>query len=176
MWEPIWASRFRYWLLTGDVSRCDAPRPLRQVSSSYSLSLPCHLLACCILSCHHVHCIIMFSKLASVRVSQFRPLSVLSPDTLACAHGMSVILFYKWPENILGMGWKLACGVVIFPTDVRSNHENFGRNLYHMFVPPYFASQILCFLFCFVVFELLQCQVLTPYLILSGVLKFLCGY
>ena len=21
MWEPIWASRFRYWLLTGDVSR-----------------------------------------------------------------------------------------------------------------------------------------------------------
>lgn len=26
------------------------------------------LLACCILSCHHVHCIIMFSKPASVRV------------------------------------------------------------------------------------------------------------
>ena len=40
-----------------------------QVSSSYSLSLPCHLLACCISSCHHVHCIIMFSKPASVRVS-----------------------------------------------------------------------------------------------------------
>src|SRR3954465_14812585 len=31
-------------------------------------------------------------------------------------------------------------------------------------------------LFCFVVFELLQCQVLIPYLILNGVLIFLCGY
>ena len=31
----------------------------------------------------------------------------------------------------------------------RSHHENFGRNLYHMFVPAYSASQILCFvLFC----------------------------
>ena len=25
------------------------------------------------------------------------------------------------------------------------HHENFGRNLYHMFVPAYFASQVLCF-------------------------------
>ena len=76
---------------------CNAPRPMCQLSSSYSPSLPCHSLACCILSCHHVHCIIMFSKLASVRVSQFRPLSVLNPDTLARARGMSEILFYKWP-------------------------------------------------------------------------------
>ena len=29
------------------------------------------------------------------------------------------------------------------------HHKNFGRNLYHMFVPAYSASQILCFvLFC----------------------------
>ena len=83
---------------------CDALRPLRQVSSSYSLLLPCHLLACRILSCHHVHCILMFSKLASVRVSPFLPLSVLSPDTLARACGTSEILFNKWPENVLGVG------------------------------------------------------------------------
>ena len=25
------------------------------------------------------------------------------------------------------------------------HHENFGRNLYHMFVPAYSASQIFCF-------------------------------
>ena len=31
---------------------------MRQVSFSYSLSLPCHLLACCILPCHHVHFIL----------------------------------------------------------------------------------------------------------------------
>ena len=50
------------------VECCNATRPLCQVSSSFSLLLPCHLLACCILSCHHVHCIIMFSKLVFVRV------------------------------------------------------------------------------------------------------------
>ena len=47
---------------------------------------------------HHV------LKLASVPVSPFRPLSVLSPDTLARARGMSEIFFYKWQENVLGMG------------------------------------------------------------------------
>ena len=90
------------WTLRG--WSCDAPSPMRQVSSSYSLLLPCHSLACSILSCHHVHCIIMFPKLASVWVPQFRPLSVLSPTTLARARVTSEILFYKWPENVLGMG------------------------------------------------------------------------
>ena len=66
--------------------------------------LPCHLLACCILPCHPPHCIIMFSKLASVPVSSFRPSSVLSPDTLARARGMSEISFYKWPVNVLVIG------------------------------------------------------------------------
>ena len=83
---------------------CNAPRPMCQVSFSYSLLLPCHLLAYCISSCHHVHCINMFSKLSFVRVPPFFPLSVLSPETLARARGMSEILFYKWPENVLGMG------------------------------------------------------------------------
>src|SRR3954471_16541632 len=50
------------------VECCNAPDLTRQVSASYSTSLPCHFLACCILSCHHVHCIFLFSKLASVRV------------------------------------------------------------------------------------------------------------
>ena len=64
-----------------------------QVSSSYSLLLPCLLLACFILSCHHVHCIIMFSKLAFVRVSQFFPLPDLRKDILARARGMFEIVF-----------------------------------------------------------------------------------
>ena len=71
----------------------DAPSPMRQVSSSYSPTLPSLLLACFISSCHHVHCIIMFSKLASARVSPFLPLSIPSPDTLARARGTSEILF-----------------------------------------------------------------------------------
>lgn len=47
---------------------------------------------------HHV------LKLASAPVSSSSPLSVLSPTTLAHARDMSEILFYKWPENVLGMG------------------------------------------------------------------------
>ena len=39
------------------------------MSSSYSLLLPYLSLVCCILPCHHPHCIFMFSKRASVRVS-----------------------------------------------------------------------------------------------------------
>ena len=62
------------------------------------------LLMCRILPCHHVHCIIMFSKLTSVLASSFFPLSVLSPDTLARARDTFKILFYKWPGNVLGMG------------------------------------------------------------------------
>ena len=34
---------------------CNASDSLRQVSASYSPLLPCHLLACCISSCHHAH-------------------------------------------------------------------------------------------------------------------------
>ena len=37
---------------------CNAPVLMRQVSASYSSSLPCHVLARCILSCHHVHFIL----------------------------------------------------------------------------------------------------------------------
>ena len=83
---------------------CDTPRPMRQVSASYSSPLPCHLFVCCIFPCHHLHCIIMFSKLASVRTPLIFPFSVLSPETLAHARGASEYLFYKWPENVLRMG------------------------------------------------------------------------
>ena len=41
---------------------CNAPNPMRQVSSSYSSLLPCQLLVCCILPCHHLHFICMFFK------------------------------------------------------------------------------------------------------------------
>ena len=34
---------------------CNAPDSLRQVSASYSPSLPCNLLACCIFPYHHMH-------------------------------------------------------------------------------------------------------------------------
>ena len=52
---------------------CDAPDSMRQVSSSYSPSLPCHLLACCIFS----SCAYMFVSC----IRAFYPLSVLQSDT-----------------------------------------------------------------------------------------------
>ena len=81
-----------------------------QLFAVVALSFACvlHLgMSSCALH-HHV-----FSKLAFVRVSQFFLLPVLSPDTLARARGTSEIVFYKWLENVLGLGWKLACGIFI---------------------------------------------------------------
>ena len=109
---------------------CNAPGPLRQVSSSYSL----RCLVFCLrvmhsISCHHMHCIIMFSKLASVRVPQFSPLSILSPGTLARGRDTSEIVFYKWPENVLGMGRKLACGVVMLSIGLLPSFIAFGVRL-----------------------------------------------
>ena len=69
---------------------------------------------------------------------------------------------------------RFACHVhsLVHDGAVRSSpcgphHENFGRNLYHMFVPAYSASQYFV-LFSIVVFELLRSQMLIPYLFLSG--------
>ena len=51
----------------------------------------------------------------------------------------------------------------VWSSPCRPHHENFGRNLYHMFVPAYLASESFV-LFWVVVFELLQSQMLIPYL------------
>ena len=43
MWEPIWASRFRYWLLTGDMSRsclhCSRTRRVRTLNVTMTVLL-----------------------------------------------------------------------------------------------------------------------------------------
>ena len=66
----------------------------------------CHVICLRVASCHVIICIASscFQNLHPSEFSSFRPLSVLSPDTLARARGMSEILFYKWPENVLGLG------------------------------------------------------------------------
>ena len=102
---------------------CNAPDPMRQVSSSYSPSLPCHLLACCILPCHHLHCIIMFFKTC---IRSFSPLPVSRSDTLARARRPSQSLFREWEKNVLGMSRDLPSGLGIAPTDRPSNFVPFG--------------------------------------------------
>ena len=60
------------------MNTCNTPDSMCHVSASYSLLLPCHLLACCILSCHHVHCI-AYVFVSCIRA--FSPLSVLQFGT-----------------------------------------------------------------------------------------------
>ena len=53
------------------------------------------------------------------------------------------------------------------------HHKNFGRNLYHMFVPAYSASQILCFvLSCGI--RVASKSILESIPFLNGVLILLC--
>ena len=120
--------------LTRRDSSCNAPDPLRQVSTSYSLSLPCHLLACCILpchllhfiSCHHVHCI-------CIRVRLLHP-SIFPVVRFAIRHSYVT----RRPllsssrvrvSNFLGMGRGLSSGLGIPPVDHRSSFVPFGGRL-----------------------------------------------
>ena len=71
-----------------------------QLFAVFALSFACVLhfiMSSCALH-HHVFetCIARVLLVPSVVRSE--------PDTLARARGMSEIVFYKWPENVLGMG------------------------------------------------------------------------
>ena len=61
----------------------------------------CHVICLRVAFFHVIMCI---SFCIRVRLMHLSILSVLSPDTPARTRGMSEILFYKWPENVLGMG------------------------------------------------------------------------
>ena len=66
-----------------------------QLFAVVAMSFACvlHLVIASYALHHHV-----FKTCIRPDSSTFRLLSVLSPDTLARARGMSGILFYKWPE------------------------------------------------------------------------------
>ena len=83
-----------------------------------------------LVSCHHLHFIRMsFKNLHPFVFRRFSPLSVLSPTTLARARGMFEIVFYKWLENVLGMGGKLVCGVVMLLVGRLPSFVAFGARL-----------------------------------------------
>ena len=74
----------------------------------------------------------------------------------------------------------MSCALPLHDGAVRSSpcrphHENFGRNLYHMFVPAYSASQSFI-LFSVVVFKFALKSSVDYIPFLSGVLMFLCEY
>ena len=63
---------------------------MRQVSPSYSPSLPCHLLACCILLCHHVHFIL---HMCSSHASEHFPRCPFCNPALLCHPASPFCLF-----------------------------------------------------------------------------------
>ena len=113
---------------------CNDPDPMRQVSASCSLSLPCHLLACCILSCHHlhfiscrhVHCIcirvrLMHPSIFPVVRFAFRRFVLLRWSFLA--------FFRVWGLNISGLDRDLPSGLGLLPVDRLSSFVPFGLRL-----------------------------------------------
>ena len=103
---------------------------MRQASSSYSLSLPCHLLTCCIFPCHHLHFICMFFK-TCIRSGSAGSLRCLFgvENTLTHARRTSQIVFREREKNVHGMGRDLPSGLGIAPVDRPSNFVPFGGRL-----------------------------------------------
>ena len=98
-----------------------------QVSSSYSLLLPCHCLRVihCI-SCHHAHFI-------CIRVRLMHP-SIF--PVVRFAIWCSVLLrwsflpfFHVWGLNISGLDRDLSCGLGLLPVDRLSSFIPFGLRL-----------------------------------------------
>ena len=105
---------------------CNAPDPMRQVSAIYSSLLPCHLLACCILPCHHVHLILhMCSSHASehfpiVRFAIRHSYVLRRPPFVSCC---------ERALNFIGMARGLPSGLGIPPVDLLSSFVPFGGRL-----------------------------------------------
>ena len=106
---------------------CNAPRPMCQVSSSYSLLLPCHCLRVmhCI-SCHHVHfiCIhvhLMHPSIFPVVRFAFRRSILLRWSFLP--------FFHVRVLNISGLDRDLPSGLGLLPVDRLSSFVPFGLRL-----------------------------------------------
>ena len=113
---------------------CNAPDPMRQVSASYSLSLPCHLIACCIFPCHHPHFISCHHvHRICIRVRLLHP-SIFPVVRFAIRHTYllrrtPLVVFRVRVSNFLGMDRGLSSGPSIPPGDHRSSFVPFGGRL-----------------------------------------------
>ena len=105
---------------------CNALVSMRQVSASYSPLLPCHLLACCILSCHHVHFICIRVRLLHPSIFPVVRFAIRRSHLLRCTPFVS---FRERVSNVLGMDQGLSSGLGIPPGDHRSSFVPFGGRL-----------------------------------------------
>ena len=113
---------------------CNAPDPMRQVSPSYSLSLPCHLLACCILPCHHLHFISCHHvHRICIRVRLMHP-SFFPVVRFAIRHShmhrrTPLVSFRERVLNVLGMDRVLPSGLGLPQVDQLSSFVPFAGRL-----------------------------------------------
>ena len=112
---------------------CNAPDSMHQVSASYSPSLPCHFIACCICPCHHSHCVIMCIALHHIRVRLMHP-SLFPVVHFAIRRSYvlrrsSFVSCCEWVLNFLGMARGLPSGLGIAPVDRLSSFVPFGGRL-----------------------------------------------
>ena len=91
----------------------------------------CHVICLRVAFFHVIMCIssACFLKHASVQVSRFLLLSVLSPYTLACTRCTSQTLFREREKNVLGIGRDLSSGLGTSPVDCPPNFVPFGGRL-----------------------------------------------
>ena len=106
---------------------CNAPRPMCQVSSSYSLLLPCHCLCVMhLISCHHVHCICIRVRLMHPSIFPVVRFPIRRSYLLRCT---PLVFFRVRVSNFLGMDRGLSSGLNIPPGDYRSSFVPFGGRL-----------------------------------------------
>ena len=106
---------------------CSAPRPMCQVSSSYSLLLPCHLFAChafhIMSSCaSHLHT-------CSSHASEHFPRCLFLDPTLLRPPAPPFASFHVWVLNFLRMDQDLPSSLGLPPVDRLSIFVPFGVRL-----------------------------------------------
>ena len=106
---------------------CNAPRPMCQVSSSYSLLLPCHCLRVvhCI-SCHHVHFICIHVRLMHPSIFPVVRFAIQRSYVTRCPF---LPIFHVRVLNIFGLDRYLSCGLGLLPVDRLSSFLPFGLRL-----------------------------------------------
>src|SRR3954470_15978272 len=113
---------------------CNAPDLMRQLSASYSSSLPCHVLACCTLPCHHLHFISCHHvHRIRIRVRLMHP-SIFPVVRFAIRRSYALRrpllpFLHVRVLNFLGMDRGLTCGLGITPVDRLSSFVSFGLRL-----------------------------------------------
>ena len=113
---------------------CNAPSPMRQVSASYLPSLPCHLLACCILPCHHLHVISchhvhLILHTCSSHASEHFPRCPFCIPALLSPPVVLSTSFRVWGLNISGLDRDLPSVLGLLPVDRLSSFVPFGLRL-----------------------------------------------